>query len=665
MEYGILKDIIIITGLTIPVTLLCHRFRIPSIIGFILTGTVIGPYGLKSIHTPDHIDAFAEFGVIALLFTIGLEFSLRKLWSNKKNFIYGGALQVLMTGIISAAAALAFSQSPSQAVLIGCMVSLSSTALVLSLLQEKAQIESPHGRATLAILIFQDIAVVAMILLVPLLAGKGMGVSAPHMAFLVLGKIILLAIIVIGGERWVVPRILYRVVRTGNRELFILSVLFICLAIAFITSSLGLSLALGAFIAGLMIAESDYSHRALGSILPLKDIFTSFFFVSIGMLFDPGLLLRSPVTLLAAAVLVIVIKTAAGALSMLFLRRSLRTSLLTGSSLSQIGEFSFIICQTAVLQGIFSEDFMNFFLGVSLITIFLTPSVMTLAPVFSDMMKKLHVPFSGNGIPEIENGRKSSPERDHLIIIGYGLVGRNIARAAKAGDIPFTIIEMNIDTVIEEQGKGEPIFYGDATQEGILNHASIKEARVVVVAISDPMATRRVTEMARTMNPSAYIITRTRFMTDVEELIRIGANCVIPEEFETSIEIFTRVMKYYLLPQETIADLIMEIRKDGYRMLRSLSHGYSAAIQQSFRHHDIVITQFLIRKGSPLAGYALGETDLRKAYSISVIAIQREDGDILNPGGEAGIEAGDVITVMGARGDVIKFCAAYSFKMDA
>ncbi len=662
MEYGILKDIIIITGLTIPVTILCHRLRIPSIIGFILTGTIIGPFGLKSIDKLEHISAFAEFGVITLLFTIGLEFSLRKLWSNKKEFIYGGALQVLLTGIISALIAAGFSQSPAQAVLIGCMVSLSSTALVLSLLQEKAQIDSPHGRATLAILIFQDIAVVAMMLLVPLLAGKGMGVSAPHMALLVAGKILLLAIIVIGGEKWVVPRILYRVVRTGNRELFVLSILFLCLAIAYITSSLGLSMALGAFIAGLMIAESEYSHRALGSILPLKDIFSSFFFISIGMLFNAGMLIQSPVTLIAAAVLVIVIKVIAGALSMLLLRRSLRTSLLTGSALCQIGEFSFIIFQTALLYGIFSEEFRHLFLGVSLITIFLTPSVMSIAPIFSDMMKRLHVPFNNNGISEIENGKKKAPGSDHLIIIGYGLVGRNIARAAKAGDIPFTIIEMNIDTVIEEQGKGEPILYGDATQEGTLKHAEISEARVVVVAVSDPLATRRITELARTMNSAAYIITRTRFMTDVEELVRIGANCVIPEEFETSIEIFTRVMKYYLLPQEAIADLVMEIRKDGYHMLRSISPVYSTAIHPSLHHHNIVITQYLIREGSPLAGLTLGEADLRRAYCISVIVIQKKGGNILNPAGEARIEAGDVITVMGESRDVSNFGAAYSIK---
>jgi len=664
MEYGILKDIVIITGLTIPVTILCHRLRIPSIIGFILTGTVIGPFGLRSIDRMEHISAFAEFGVIALLFTIGLEFSLRKLWKNRKEFLYGGALQVLLTGVIAALVSAPFLKSPSQAVLTGCMVSLSSTALVLSLLQEKTEIDSPHGRAALAILIFQDIAVVAMMLVVPLLAGKVAGSPDAGSALIFAGKLLLLAIIVVGGERWAVPQILYRVVKTGNRELFVLSVLFICLAIAYVTSLLGLSMALGAFIAGLMIAESEYSHRALGSIIPLKDIFSSFFFISIGMLFNAGMLIKSPVTLIASAVLVIVIKIVSGSLSMIIIRRSLTTSLLTGASLCQIGEFSFVIFQSAMLHGIFSEQFSHLFLGVSLITIFLTPSVMTLAPVLSDRMKRLHVPSAHNGVPDIENGRKNAPERDHLVIIGYGLVGRNIARAARAGNIPFSVIEMNIDTVIEEQRKGEPVFYGDATHEGVLNHASIKEARVVVIAVSDPMATRRITDLTRSMNPAVYIITRTRFMADVEELLRIGANCVIPEEFETSIEIFTRVMKYYLLPQDTIGDLVTEIRKDGYWMFRALSPGYGSAIHPALRRHNIVITQFLIREGSPLAGRALGDTDLRKAYDVSVLAIQREGSDILNPGGEARMEAGDVITVMGASRDVARFGSAYSYKAE-
>jgi CPA2 family monovalent cation:H+ antiporter-2 len=327
-----------------------------------------------------------------------------------------------------------------------------------------------------------------------------------------------------------------------------------CFGIAWLTYLAGLSLALGAFLAGLIISESEYGHHALGNIVPFRDVFTSLFFVSIGMLLDLGFLIKHPDQVALITVAVIIAKTLIATIAVLFLGFPLRTAIIVGLTLCQVGEFSFILAKVGVDYGLLVGDTFQLFLAVAVITMGVTPFIMALAPRVANAALRLPLPaklktgFSSKS--ESVSEHKTHELEDHLIIVGYGLSGKNVATAAKTAKIPYVIIEMNPETVRNEKKAGEPIIYGDATHEAVLEHVGIEGARVMVVAISDPTATRGITSVAVRLNPKIHIIARTRFFRETTALRELGANEVIAEEYETSVEIFARVLAKYLVPKE-------------------------------------------------------------------------------------------------------------------
>ncbi len=658
MEIPLLYDIVIIFGIAIAVLYVCHRLGIPTVVGFLLTGIVVGPYGLGLIKAVHEVEIFAEVGVVLLLFTIGIEFSLERLLQIRKSVLLGGSLQVGLTFAAAVLIALQFGRETGEAIFIGFLVALSSTVIVLKLIQEKAEVDSPHGRTTLGILIFQDIIIVPMILITPILGGAtgDLGQSL----YLMLGKAAGLILLVILSARWFVPRLLFQIAKTRDHELFLLSVIVICLGVAWLTSQVGLSLALGAFLAGLIISESEYSHQALGNILPFRDVFTTFFFVSIGMMLDVGFLLREPVLIAALTLAVLVLKASIAGLVVILLGLPLRTAVLVGFALSQIGEFSFILSRSGLEHGLLAGEIYQTFLAVSVLSMAAAPFMIALAPAVADLVLRAPLPeklktgfFPVAPVEVVE-------EKDHLIIVGFGVNGRNVARAAKIAGIPYAVIEMNPETVRSEQAKGERIFYGDATQVAVFEHTNIKAARIVVVAINDPTATRRITENARRMNPKVHLIVRTRYLQEMKPLYELGANEVIPEEFETSVEIFTRVLTKYLLPRDEIERLVSEVRADGYEMFRSLSKTSATLFDLKNQLRDIDICSLRVAHDSEIVGKTLGEIELRKRYGVSVVALLRDEQVISNPGAETAIEAGDVLYVLGSSEKTTEFVAAFS-----
>ncbi len=567
MNIPILTDLVIIFSLSLVVLLVCHQLRIPVTIGFILTGILAGPDVLGLVKAVHEVEILAEIGVILLLFVIGMEFSLADLLNIRRSVLVGGPLQVGGTCLAGWALAVYFGQSWGEAVFIGFLISLSSTAIVLKILQERAEVDSPHGRISLGILIFQDIIIVPMMLLVPLLSGKGGNLGNSLLILLAKGVGIILMVFV--STKWVVPYALYQIARTRNREIFLLSIVLICTAVAWLTASAGLSLALGAFLAGLIVSETEYSHQALGNILPFRDIFSSFFFISIGMLLNVGFLLNHLWTILVLTLGVLILKALLAGAAGLIMRFPLHTAVLSGLALSQVGEFSFILSKVGVNQGLFPGNNYQFFLAVTILTMITTPLIMALAPQMADFV--LRGPFPQ--ILKIGSFYHAPTEnllpKDHLIIIGYGVNGKNLARASRIGGIPYIIVELNPETVLKEKKQGEPIYFGDATQEAVLLSVNIGEARIITVVINDPAATRRIIELARRLSPKVYIIVRTRYVQEVQPLHELGADEVIPEEFETAVEIFSRLMKKYLVPQEDINRLTAEVRSEGYQMFRA------------------------------------------------------------------------------------------------
>ncbi|UCF84106.1 MAG: cation:proton antiporter [Desulfobacteraceae bacterium] len=645
MKILLLNDIVIIFGLSIAILFICHRLRVPTIVGFLLTGIVAGPYGLGLIKAVHEVEILAEVGVVVLLFTIGIEFSLNRLLQIKKSVLMGGSIQVLLTLLFTFLIARQLGQPIGESIFIGFLISLSSTAIVLKLLQERAEVDSPHGRTTLGILIFQDIIIVPMILVTPLLAGATGG-SGESVLVLVAKGIGIIGLVIVSAK-WIVPKVLYQIARTRSQELFLLSVIVICLAVAWVTSSAGLSLALGAFLAGLIISESEYSHHALGNILPFRDVFTSFFFVSIGMLLDVGFLFKQPGTIALITLGVLVLKSIIASIATVLLGFPLRTSILVGLALGQVGEFSFILSKTGVEHGLLAGNIYQMFLAFSVLTMAATPFIIALAPRLADSILLLPLPkrlLSGfYPVSEI----KALGKKDHLIIVGFGVNGRNVARAACLAGIPYAIIEMNPETVRREQARGEPIYYGDSTQEVVLEHANIKEARIVVVAINDPAATRRITEIIRRFNPKVRLIVRTRYLQEVKPLYELGADEVIPEEFETSVEIFTRVLAKYFIPRDEIERLVAEVRSDGYEMFRSLSKTSASFSDLKLQLHDVDISTFRIPQESPLIGKTLAQTELRKRYGVSVVAIRRDSQILSNPDADTLLQSSDVLFVLG------------------
>jgi monovalent cation:H+ antiporter-2, CPA2 family len=639
------NDLLIIVGLSVLVLYLCSRLKIPIVVGFLLTGLITGPHGLALVGDLATVQVWAEVGVVLLLFTIGLEFSFRSLLHIKRSVFLGGSLQVLLTTAAAFAVARYFGRPVGESVLIGFLVSLSSTAIVLKILQDRAELETPQGNTALGILIFQDILAVPMMLLVPLLAGEQQGGMGAVLLFL--AKVAAVILLLVIGAKWIVPWVFHGIARTKSRELFLLSVIATCLAVAWLTNAAGLSLALGAFLAGLVISESEYSHQALGNILPFRDVFTSFFFVSIGMLLNLDFVLEHPAALALLAFGVLAFKTAITSLAAVFLGLPLRTVILVGVSLSQVGEFSFILSEKALQHGLLVGEMHQVFLAVSVLTMMASPFALTAAPTLSSWILRLPLPARIKKGAYPVAGTAPAQQRGHLIIVGFGLNGRNLARAAKFSGIPYVIIEMNPTVVKEERAKGEPIQYGDATQEAILAHANLGMARAVVVVINDPAATRRVTELVRRLNPTVYLVVRTRFLQEMAPLAELGADEVIPEEFETSVEIFSRILSTYLMPQEEIEKFIAEIRSERYGMLRSLSPESTSCRDIRQCLPDAEIRALRIGEGSPFVGKTPAETEMRRELGVTLLALRHQEQIISNPGPETVFHPGDILFILG------------------
>ncbi len=646
MITGYLYNIIIIFAFAIIIVAVGNKFRIPGIVGFILTGILIGPYGLGFIEGTEFIDVLAEIGIIFLLFTIGMQFSFRTLYEMRKIVLIGGSLQVLLTIIATMAISYLFGVTTAQALFFGFLVCHSSTAIALKLYQDRAEIESPQARVTLGISIFQDIITIPMLIALPILAGETTDIAG---ALFQLGiTLVILFAAVLAISIYAIPRFMNRITGIRSPEIFLLSILLICFVVTYITASLGLSLAIGAFLAGLTLSESDYFHQAFASIIPFRDIFTSFFFISIGMLLNIGFVIQEPVLIVALVIGTIFVKAVIAGGSALLIGQSLRTSVLAGLALANIGEFAFVLSIPGMELGLFTPASEQIFLAVTLLTMSLAPLAVISGPKTADFFCRL--PFGGRlkAGCETDNSQSIPPMKDHVVIVGYGLNGRNLAKAARVGGIPYVVIDMNPETVIKERKAGENIFFGDATNSTILTHANIELARILVIVINDPVSTRAITTLARQMNPNLFIIVRTRFLTEVKHLRNLGADEVIPEEFETSVEIFTRVLKKYLTPEATIDHYVQEVRADTYDMLRNPSDFSADFSDLRVNLPNLTMRTLMVEQGSPVSGRTLADLNIRKQHAVSVLAVKRQQQVIENPSGEMDLQPGDEAIVVGA-----------------
>ena len=642
-------DLLIILLVSVPVAYACLRLKLPLLVGLMLTGIVIGPYGLGLIKELEAIEILAEIGVMLLLFTIGLEFSLHRLKEMKRLVLIGGGLQVGLTIAATAVAAILFGRELNQAIFFGFLVALSSTAIVLKSYAERVETDAPHGRAALGILIFQDVSIVLMMLLIPVLGGRdaaSFGAVAAKLGGSLGGLIVIVA-----AAWFLVPLLLKRIVRLKSPEVLLLLVVLVCLGISFVTAQFGLSLALGAFIAGMVLADSDYSHQVTADILPFRDVFNSIFFVSIGTLLSLGALVENLSTVLLWVLLLVAGKFLIVWTTIQLLGFPQRVAVMTALGLAQIGEFSFVLAKAGRSADLLPDSDYQSFLAASIISMIATPFMIARAPRFGYFVQSI--------VPDKKSAEAASePEEDlhitstgglnnHVIIVGYGLNGRNLARVLRAVTVSYTILDLNAETVREAKEKGEKINFGDATRREVLHHARIEEANALVLAMSDAQAAKRTVQQARLLNEKIYIVVRTRYTAQITELLKAGADEVIPEEFETSIEIFSRVLLRYGVDRHIIENQIERVRRQGYEMLRSPSiqrvemSNLNAALQSATTEN------IKLCRDSPVVGKNLGELDLRNATGATLIAVVRGDDTKIGPGANYKLEESDVLILFG------------------
>jgi CPA2 family monovalent cation:H+ antiporter-2 len=646
MELSFLKQLLIVLTATISIVFVFQKLRLPTVVGFLLAGLVIGPNGLGLIEGSAHVEILAEIGVALLLFIIGIDFSLVALFSVQPRVIWAGLLQVLITILVVAAIAQIFGVPVRQGVFFGFLVALSSTAIVLRIYNERGEIHSIHGRVVSGVLFLQDLCIVPMMLLVPVLGHAGTG-SFWEILWAILQAVVAL-VLIIAVARTLLPRLLHHVAVLKNREIFILVVVWICLGTAWLTAQTGMSLALGALIAGLVISESELSHQIVAEVLPLRDCFSGIFFISIGMLLDLNLLARDLIPPLTQFIAILVVKL--GIVFVLFwaLYGSVSLATVLAFSLAQVGEFSFILAKTGAEYKLLSSVDGQLFLAASILSMIATPWLIQIGHHFAHRRER-SVVGSEQSPAGAEAQAVESVTQGHAIIVGYGLNGQNLVRVLKEVGLPYRIIEIDPDLVRSARAESEPIFFGDAARLEILRQVNIERARVLVIAISDPSATARVVAQVRRLRADIYIIVRTRYVAEIDHLYQLGASEVIPEEFETSIEIFARVLEQYHVPRNVIALQVELIRKAQYGMLRGLRLKGKQLDELNQFLVGITADIYMILDHSPALGKSFEELELHTRSGSTIIAVVREGKFYYRLDGDFRFQAGDMLVLLGSH----------------
>ncbi|MCX8041546.1 MAG: cation:proton antiporter [Thermodesulfobacteriaceae bacterium] len=654
----ILKSFLIIFIVCLPVVFLTTKLRIPSVVGFLLAGVLIGPSGvglLKDVHL---IETLAEIGVVFLMFTIGIEFSIKKLIAYRKEVLLKGFFQVLFTVIITLGLSILFlKESLQKGIFYGTLVAMSSTALVLKLLMDRGELNTTYGRSSFGILIFQDITVVFIMLILPILAGLEGKLETILFSII---KSLSIVILLFLGSYYLVPFLFHQIAKTKIRELFLMSILSLALGTALFSHTLGLSLALGAFLAGMVISESEYAYQSIAEIKPFKDLLMAIFFISVGLLLKPQYFLDNFWLTFLVLAWLLFIKFSGILTASYLIDQNLRISLLTTFYLLQIGEFSFVLALEGRKLGLINDDFYQIFIGSSVISLFITPLWIEGSHKMADLLLSFFSPKLYQRYKKLGKEKKETHLKNHTIVIGYGVAGKNIVYGLKTLNIPYVILELNPITVKKYKSRGEPIYFGDATNLEILIKIGIKTAKILVISMGDHIATRKIVSIARRENPALYIIARSKFVAEIEELLKLGANEVIPEEFEVSIEIFAKVLEKYEVPKNVIYELLEKVRSKHYKAFRTIEDLKLDSLEGLEFLKEIHTQTFLISHKTSLIDKSIKEIALRSQTGATIIAIKRSSEFIVNPSPEEVLKEGDMLFLIGKEEDLNKAIAYLS-----
>ncbi len=636
-----LTELVLLIGFAAAGVALFERFRLPAIAGFLVVGALVGPGGIGLVSDAERVRTLAEFGVVFLLFEVALELPIERLWRVWRISLLAGGLQVVLTVVLVAAGASLLGISPQTALVLGLLVAMSSTALVMGLLSDRGEIDSPHGQLIIGVLLFQDICIVFFLLGIPLLAGETPADALPFLMALLRAAAALTVFFVVA--RFILPRVLERVAKLRSQELFSMVAVLVVVGAAVSAERIGLTLAVGAFLAGLAVNSTPYGHQLFAELIPLRGVLLGVFFTAVGMLFDLGaalpqatgvLLYTSAAVFLKAGIVIAVIAWV--------LRQGLRLGILSGFSLAQTGEFSFILAAVAASAGLLDAALQQVFIAGSVLSLLATPFLVRTAPWVAARLTRVS-PFPHRR----EGGLQLS---DHAVLVGFGLAGRNIARVLRSLEIPYVAIETNATTVRNARAKGEEVISGDATRTVLLQRVGAARAKLIAVAITDPLATRQIVSLARSLNPGATILARTRYVLDVDSLQAAGANLVVAEELEGTIDLVSETLRIFGITEGAIERFTAELRDEGYEMLRMpaalvLDPWLSELLER-------VSTEWLEVPESFEGEVSLAGLEFRSQSGASILAVDRGGTTSPNPPPSFAIRAGDRLLVFGGPGEV-------------
>ncbi len=640
--HSLLQEIVLVYALAVTLLVVAGRLRIPSIVALITAGVLAGPSGLGLVPNQEDVERLSEIGVALLLFMAGLDFSigeLRRIW---RRVVIGGVGQVAITMILAATIAVALGAiSPSRLIVVGLFVALSSTAIVLKELNRLNHAHAPHGRLAVGVLLLQDLIVIAVFVFAPVVFGTAVDTNAAT-ALLRFG-LVLAGIFLV--SRFALPALL-RIVSATSREAFSVAVLLASVGTAWLTSMLGLSMVVGAFLAGLVLAESEFSHQIHAEVRPLRDLLASLFFVSIGMLVDPLQMGSVLPVLLAVALAMMVVKVAGAAAAFLLAGAPLRVAIASAVALAQIGEFSFVLGRSAVDAGVLTRGEWQLLLGASILTMAATPSLVALAPGLGARVGRRGAVRDS----EIEHLPALT---DHVVILGYGVGGRLIARALSELSMPYLILELNGDNVQSGKANGEPIYYADATVPEPLEAAGVRRAAAVVAMLSDPDASYRAVRALRSLSATVPLIVRTRYRLEADRLMKAGATLAIAEELEASLEVLAQLLSRLHIPGN-----VVEVLLETYRRTTTVSAGrprFAPAVpfgELPVEIADTPVATFRLTQAMWGVSRTLSELNLRAETGATVLAVRRATRTLTSPDGGFRLEVGDDLYLMGDEADI-------------
>lgn len=642
MNILLLQNMSIILITAVIVLLIFNKLKLPTMIGLFITGIVLG----HVVNDTSIISTLSELGVIFLLFIIGLEFSAEKFTAIKHYALIGGILQVIITTILVTLLGFALNLSWNSALFLGFLVAFSSTAIVMKVMQQRHITHSVQGRVTLGILIFQDIAVIIVILLTPILGGESV---ETHLLPQLIVKALGLGLIIFAGAKWFIPLALRDAARTKNRDLFLLLTLFICMGTTFATSLIGIGPELGAFIAGLLISNTEYSHQTLGYIQPFQDVFMSLFFISIGLMVNLHLFLSNIGIIILLTLIIVIINFTATFITGMALKLPTKISVSIAILLSQIGEFSFVLAKEGMSYGLMTNEFFSIFLGVSILTMSLTPFLEKATPQIVKLIGKI-------SYFQVDDELKTLPEEleeetkieDHVILVGLGRNGKHIAKACRQFRIPIRIVDMNPTIVENQQALGLPIIYGRASNESVLKELNITSAQCIVISASTYEETMKTIDAARRLNPDIHIIVRTRYLKSIDDVIEAGADEVIPKEFETSIMMFTRIMDYYNKDVDEITGAVNDLRSNNYDAFRTVT-SEDITTYLNYKYTDLEIDSLRVSENAHIDDFPFEENNLK------VTGVVRGEDTFIDVKSDFKFFEDDLILFIGHRENINKF----------